>query len=113
MGSPCESVGWHHYIFVAKVFLGPQIGDVEHISSTFLHLILHRHWGTGMPEKLFKVDDKMSNVLGTQKQDAFHPTLIHVILVMLRTARLCRIRQRIGHVHFQVWYADWHILQYG
>ena len=50
VGSPCESVGWHHYIFVARVFLGPQIGDVEHISSTFLHLILHWHWGTGMPK---------------------------------------------------------------
>ena len=39
VGSPCESVGWHHYIFVARVFSGPRIRDVEHISSTFLHLL--------------------------------------------------------------------------
>ena len=74
--------------------------------------------GTGMPKNKQKNYDKTSNTWGKKKQTAFHPTLIHVILVMLRTrTRLCRIRQQHGHAHLQVWYADWHaehrLLQYG
>ena len=48
--------------------------------------------GTGMPKNKQKNYDKTSNTWGKKKQDAFHPTLIHVILVMLWTrTRLCRI----------------------